>query len=163
MIKWYPPPNGAFEPSYLLTDWNYDNSIPLVDGHWRLKHNAKMVFKFLLFSQDTNTWKVLVLSPLLHEHINHEVVGNRNNRFYSVNCLQINCSSENITVLGSPQGLMQGFISFYFYMIHSMSVLVKEAKSSFFVKYSMHIHELVLLKKVCPFFRNCMCNVTQLN
>ena len=33
-IKSYPQ-NGAFEPSYVATDWTYDNKISLVDGHWR--------------------------------------------------------------------------------------------------------------------------------
>ena len=33
----------------------------------------------------------------------NEVAGIRHNKLYSVNCVRIACSSENIRVLGSPQ------------------------------------------------------------
>ena len=59
-----------------------------------------------------------------------EAAGIRHNEHYSVNCVHIACSSEkNITVLGSPQVLMKVFRRKFFYTMHSVLVLGKEAKS----------------------------------
>ena len=40
-----------------------------------------------------------------------EAAGIIHNELYSVNCVRIACSSENMTVLGFPQVLMKGFRS----------------------------------------------------
>ena len=58
-----------------------------------------------------------------------EATGIRHNELYSVNCVRIICSSENITVLGSPQLFDERILFRFFYTMHPISLLGKEAKS----------------------------------
>ena len=53
----------------------------------------------------------------------------RHNELYSVHCVRIDCSSENITILGSDQVFDERILLRFFYTTHSISVLGKEAKS----------------------------------
>ena len=85
----------------------------------------------------------------------NEASGIIHNGLYSVYFVRMNCSSENITVLGYTQFFDARILQHFFYTIHSMSVLGKEAKSWFYIKYLMHTHVLVLLiKKGCQMFKN---------
>ena len=66
------------------------------------------------------------------------------NNIYSVNCVSIACSYKNITVLGSPQVFDERILIQFFYTLHSILVLGKEAKSLFCMKYSVYTIILVL-------------------
>ena len=48
-----------------------------------------------------------------------EAAGIKHNGLYSVNCVNINCGSVNITVLGSPQVFDERILLQFVYTIHS--------------------------------------------
>ena len=82
----------------------------------------------------SEAWSSLLISDCSCVHHAHgiediEAVGIIHYRLYRVNRVHIACSSENITVLGSPQVFDERVLLQIFYTTHSISVLGKEAKS----------------------------------
>ena len=99
----------------------------------------------------TKKWALFVLAL-------YEAAGIRHNGLYSVNCVCI--ASRKHNGFRFPTSFYDRILLRFFYTIHSISVLGKEAKSWFNIKYSIHTHILVLLIKGCQFFRKCACDVT---
>ena len=75
-------------------------------------------------------------------------LGIRNNGIYSVNCVQVACSSENIMIIGYCQIFDKRILLRFFYTMHSMLMLVKESNSLFYIRLLIYTNVLNLLINV---------------
>ena len=129
----------------------YENYLKL-DSKW-IYFMLKKVDDFLLFRPYIGIWEVLVC------RIDKKAAVISCNGLYLVHYVWIHCINKNITVLGSPQVLMKGFIDFFLQDTFPISAR-KRSQILFYKKYSMHTHILFLLIKGCQLFRICMCDMT---
>ena len=94
------------------------------------------------------------------QHILNESAVFRYNGIHLADCVRNDCSSENITVLGShkvfdDRVLLQLFLYYAFHFC-----VRKRRKTLFYIKYSIYTYTADLLIKGFQLFRNCRCDPT---
>ena len=87
----------------------------------------------------------------------------RNNALYSIACVRIVCSYENITIWCYHQVFLWKETTTIFYREHPISVLGKGAIFLFYTKYLIYTHVINSFIIGCQLFRNGVYNVTHWN